>query len=108
MPFLRLTLWGRFASLRGECAGSGCPERGAARGRSVAPPLRWLAWATLGLAATLAGCASLSVDSTAAQKQELVAQRAQARWDLLMKGDVEGAYQFLSAEIGRASCRERV
>ena len=97
MPFLQLTLWGRFASLRGERAGSGCPERGAGRSRSVAPPLRWLAWATLGLAATLAGCASLSVDSTAAQKQKVVAERAQARWNLLLKGDVDGAYQFLSA-----------
>jgi hypothetical protein len=27
----------------------------------------------------------------------LVAERAQARWQVLIKGDVEGAYQFLSA-----------
>jgi hypothetical protein len=37
------------------------------------------------------------VDSSPQAKQRLVAERAQARWQVLMKGDVEGAYQFLSA-----------
>jgi hypothetical protein len=45
----------------------------------------------------LAACASISVDSPPEAKQKLVAERAQARWELLIKGDVEGAYQYLSA-----------
>ena len=53
-----------------------------------------LSWAALG--AGLAACASISVDSPPEAKQKLVAERAQARWELLIKGDVEGAYQYLS------------
>ena len=44
----------------------------------------------------LTGCASLSADSAAEQKQKVVAEKAQARWNVLIKGDVEAAYQFLS------------
>ncbi|HTR58118.1 MAG TPA: hypothetical protein VMM27_08080 [Casimicrobiaceae bacterium] len=54
-----------------------------------------LSWAALGVG--LAACASISVDSSPEAKQKLVAERAQARWELLLKGDVEGAYQYLSA-----------
>ena len=54
-----------------------------------------LSWAALGVG--LAACASISVDSPPEAKQKLVAERAQARWELLLKGDVEGAYQYLSA-----------
>ena len=46
---------------------------------------------------TLAGCATLSVDSPPEAKQKVVAERAQGRWELLIKGDVEGAYQYLTA-----------
>lgn len=46
------------------------------------------------LALGLAGCATVSVDSA---RERMVTERAQARWQVLMKGDVEGAYQFLSA-----------
>jgi hypothetical protein len=46
--------------------------------------------------ALLAGCATLSADSPPEQKQKVVAEKAQARWDALIKGDVDAAYQFLS------------
>jgi hypothetical protein len=95
MRFLRLTVLGAFARLRHKGAGIERPTRGARRKGSVARP-RWAGWLSL-LALGLAGCAGISVDSSPQAKQRLVAERAQARWQLLMKGDVEGAYQFLSA-----------
>ena len=49
------------------------------------------------LGVALAGCAGIRVDSTPEEKQKFVAQRAEARWQLLMKGDLAGAYEFLSA-----------
>jgi hypothetical protein len=97
MRFMRLTVGGPFASLRGESAGKERPEARSGEGRSVARPARWMAWAALGLVAGLAGCASLSVDSAPEQKQRVVAEKALARWQVLIKGDVEAAYQFLSA-----------
>jgi hypothetical protein len=39
----------------------------------------------------------VSVGSSPEQKQKVVAERAQARWDVLIKGDVTSAYQFLSS-----------
>jgi len=45
---------------------------------------------------TLTACATLSADSPPEAKQKVVAERAQARWDLLIKGDVDGAYQYLT------------
>lgn len=96
MRFMRLTLWGAFASLRSESAGTAGAETGAGAGRSPAPPVRRMAWLALGLAAGLTGCATLNADSAPEQKQKVVAERAQARWDDLIKGDVEAAYQFLS------------
>jgi hypothetical protein len=38
------------------------------------------------------GCASVESKPT----EQVVAERAQARWDALLKGDVEGAYGYLS------------
>jgi hypothetical protein len=61
----------------------------------IAQPAYSLLASVLGL--TLAGCAGISVNSSDEAKQRFVAERAQARWQVLMKGDVEGAYQFLSA-----------
>jgi len=50
------------------------------------------------VAASLAGCASMSgKDMTPEAKQALVTERINARWDLLIKGDLDGAYKFLSA-----------
>jgi hypothetical protein len=69
-------------------------QRSAARSL-IARPARLLLYLALG--SGLAGCAGIRVDSSAEAKQRFVAERAQARWQVLMKGDVEGAYQFLSA-----------
>ena len=52
------------------------------------------------LAASLAGCASMSGDMsgmTPEAKKALVTERVNARWDLLIKGDLDGAYKFMSA-----------
>jgi hypothetical protein len=45
------------------------------------------------------GCSSLggiSKDSPLEAKKERAGQRAQARWDALIRGDVNAAYEFLS------------
>ena len=96
MRFLRLTVWGAFARLRHKGAAIERPATGARRKRSIARPGHWAGWLSL-LALGLAGCAGISVDSSPQAKQRLVAERAQARWQVLMKGDVDAAYQFLSA-----------
>jgi hypothetical protein len=50
----------------------------------------------------LGGCAAglgtggLGSDASAQAKREAVAARAQARWDALIKADLDGAYAFLS------------
>ena len=44
--------------------------------------------------AALAGCAGLA--GGGATPEERVLERAQQRWDLVLAGDIEGAYQFLS------------
>ena len=95
MPFTRLTLWGPFASLRSESPGQGRLETGVGLGLGTRL-MRSIAWLTLGSAA-LTGCASVSVSSSPEQKQKVVAERAQARWDVLIKGDVPSAYEFFSS-----------
>jgi hypothetical protein len=50
---------------------------------------------------TLGGCAGIagfgiSKDSDPAAKQKVVAQRAEARWQSLIKGDLDAAYAYLS------------
>jgi hypothetical protein len=52
-------------------------------------------------AIALGGCAGMAgfginKDSEPAAKQKVVAERAQARWQLLIKGDLDGAYAYLS------------
>jgi hypothetical protein len=68
------------------------------KGAGMASPaeMRWTACAVLGMAAALAGCATIGPSSSAEQKQKVVAERAQGRWDALIKGDLPSAYQFLS------------
>jgi len=85
MGFLQLTLSGPVARLQSEKVKFG----------SAARVLRWLGWLALGVG--LAGCAGISADSSPEAKQKLVAERAEARWQTLIKGDVDGAYQYLSA-----------
>ena len=63
---------------------------------SIGLPSLRVAGLVLGVAVAVAGCATIAPDSSAEQKQKVIAERAQARWDMLIKGDVGGAYQFLS------------
>ena len=89
MPFLQLTHRDALDRLQNESGKVGMKIRALIRavGR--------LSWVALGVG--LAACASISVDSPPEAKQKVVAERAQARWELLIKGDVDGAYQYLSA-----------
>jgi hypothetical protein len=96
MPFMRLTLWGGFASLQSESRAKGSLET-SARVASASRVIRSVACVMLATVVGLTGCASISPTSSAERKQTVVAERAQARWDLLLKGDVGSAYQFLSA-----------
>ena len=58
--------------------------------------------AAVAVAVVLGGCAAgaglggLSAEAPAAVKQEAVATRAKARWEALIKSDLDGAYAFLS------------
>ena len=61
----------------------------------------WLAAVLAGLA--LVGCASLSADSAQEAKQKVVGERAEARWQALMKGDLDAAYAFLSPASKKAT-----
>lgn len=60
-----------------------------------------IAAAVLGLA--VAACASISATSAPEVKQKVVAERAEARWQALIKGDVDTAYGFLSAGSKKAT-----
>jgi len=95
MRFCRLTVWGAFDRLHCKSPGNRRSAQRLAPRSLITQPARLLLWLGLGLG--LAGCAGIRVDSSADAKQRFVAERAQARWQVLMKGDVEGAYQFLSA-----------
>jgi hypothetical protein len=61
---------------------------------------RHYAVAAMAAAVGLAGCAGmqgpLSAETKAEVKQERVAARAQGRWDALIKGDLDGAYAYMS------------
>lgn len=72
----------------------------AARATGLAVGLR-LAVAIAGLG--LAACATLSADSAPEAKQKVVAERAQARWQALIKGDLDTAYTFLSPASKKAT-----
>jgi len=50
----------------------------------------------IGLLTGCAGIGGLSADAPADVKREVVAQRAQARWDRLIARDLAGAYEYLS------------
>ena len=50
----------------------------------------------IGFLAGCAGIGGLSADAPADMKRDVVAQRAQARWDRLIARDLAGAYEYLS------------
>jgi hypothetical protein len=58
-------------------------------------------WASVLIAAVVAACASmpgaLSKDSAAEAKQAVVSERINARWQALIKGDLDTAYTYMSA-----------
>jgi hypothetical protein len=57
-------------------------------------------WSVALLAVAVTGCASmggLTKDSSAEAKQALVSERINARWQALIKGDVDTAYTYMSA-----------
>jgi hypothetical protein len=83
----RLTLRSALSSLGSTVAGFGLP--------------RILGWIAVLLAVAVAGCASLpgggiSKDSPPEAKRVVVTERVNARWELLIKGDVDRAYAFMS------------
>src|ERR1700682_4077466 len=82
MQVKRLTLLGAFDSLRNECAGASQRKLGVWRDGLKA--LRWSWVGVLMLGAGLAGCAEISVTSAPEAKTKYVAQRAEARWQLLI------------------------
>jgi hypothetical protein len=59
----------------------------------------WLKALAVAVAALVAGCAApggLSKDSPAAEKETVVAERAKARWQALIKRDYQEAYGYFS------------
>jgi hypothetical protein len=95
MRLSRLTVWGALDRLHRKRLRIWRSVKNSRPRLPIAQPAYLLLWLSLGLG--LAGCAGIGVSSSAEAKQRFVAERAQARWQVLMKGDVEGAYQFLSA-----------
>ena len=92
----QLTMKERLDSLRGKCSRAEQGKTG--RPRPFCSRLRrgsGFVVAAAGL--TVAGCMSISATSAPEAKQKVVAERAEARWELLIKGDVPGAYQYLSS-----------
>jgi hypothetical protein len=78
-------------AIRGQLAGKSLTSRDSLQGIVV------LSAAVL--AASLAGCASMSGDGkemTLEAKQAMVTKRVDDRWAALMKGDLEQAYTFMS------------
>jgi len=61
--------------------------------RKLPHPVRWIGAMLLALSA----CASVPEQSAAPlDKREVVAKIAQSRWDALVKGDIEAAYNLMS------------
>ena len=94
MRVAQLTVLGAFDRLSHEYSRASRRRAGAPCAGLKAALGGWGGW--LVLAAGLAGCATINVDSAPEEKAKVITQRAEARWELLIKGDVAGAYQYLS------------
>lgn len=87
---------------RSSCEAIGAGSFGISNGDLRAPgPWRLQTGiaAALAVAALVAGCAgpgALSASATPEQKEKLVAERAEARWAALIKGDLNAAYAYLT------------
>jgi hypothetical protein len=60
-------------------------------GRAVAAGAGWSAAVVVAVA--VSGCASMGLGRPS---EQVVQERAQARWDALVKGDLDAAYRFIS------------
>jgi predicted small secreted protein len=89
--------WQRMRSaIRWQLAGKSLASRDSRQGTMALLAALLAAW----LAASLAGCASMSgggKDLAPEAKQALVTERINARWNALIKGDLDQAYTFMSA-----------
>lgn len=93
MQVKRLTLSNGLTSLESTKAGRGLP--------------RVVGWLPLLLIVVIAGCASVPVgelgkDSPQEAKNAVLTERINARWNALIKGDLETAYTYLSASSKEA------
>jgi hypothetical protein len=97
LPENRLTLKGRLTRLESTKVGF--------RRLGLEPELSllrdWIVgWLSAASIIAVAGCATmggLGKDSTIEAKRTVLAQRINARWDALIKGDVDTAYTYLSS-----------
>jgi hypothetical protein len=79
----RLTLPGRLTSLESTLAGSWLP--------------RWASWLFVAMVVSAcAGMGGVNKDSPPDVKAAVVKERSQARWQALIKGDLDAAYTYLS------------
>ena len=77
-----------------------------ARGAKVGTLAQVVGAVLVGL--VLAGCAAgLTRDSPDETKREMARARAQARWDLVIKGDLAGAYEYLSRSSKQMASRQQ-
>jgi hypothetical protein len=72
---------------------------------------RWMQVAAVAVATLCAGCGTtgggLTKDSPAALKEKVVAERANGRWQALIKRDYEAAYEYMSAASREATSLPR-
>ena len=77
------------------CDFRGNPDGWQGFGRAARPTCAWVAWrrgVVVALASLSAGCATiggLTKDSPPEAKQAVVTERAKARWQALIKGDLD-------------------
>jgi len=81
----RLTVQGRLSRLQSTLAGFSLPRMAG-----------WMPVVVASMVAACAGIGGVSKDSTPEVKAAAVRERSQARWQALIKGDLDAAYAYLS------------